>query len=208
MRHTLAGLGVVLLAAAATPAVAQDVSFAGTWKLNAKESDNAGLKLQTLLEKGPTVVTGMREGRGRPTTGAGRIDRPEPGSSGAAGASAAGAATMRSGPYARVMKPAAQMIVVQNDSTIVISDDNSLPVTFYLDGRKVEEPLPGAESMLVSAKLKDGRLTVERKLGGSGTIREIYVLDPAKRRLTVEAKMTSSELQGTLEVKRVYDPGN
>ena len=208
MRHTLAGLGILVLAAAATPAPAQTASFAGTWKLNASESDNPALKLQTLLEKGPTVVSGMREGRGRPSTGAGRLDRPESGSSGAASASAAGAAAMRSGPFARVMKPAAQIIVVQNDSTIVISDDASLPQTLYLDGRKVEEPLPGAESMYTTAKLKDGKLTVERKLGGSGSIREIYVLDAAKRRLTVDAKLSSAELQGTLEVRRVYDGGN
>jgi hypothetical protein len=207
MRPTLAGLGMLILAAAA-PAPAQTVSFAGTWKLNANESDNPALKLQALLEKGPTVVSGMREGRGRPSTGAGRLDRPESGSSGAASASAAGASAMRSGPYARIMRPAAQIVVVQNDSTLVISDDASIPQTLYLDGRKVEEPLPGAESMFTTAKLKDGKLTVERKLGGSGSIREVYVLDSAKRRLTVEAKLTSGELQGTLEVKRVYDAGN
>jgi hypothetical protein len=208
MRHTLAGLGILLLAAVATPAPAQTASFAGTWKLNANESDNPALKLQALLEKGPTVVSGMREGRGRPSTGAGRIDRPESGSSGAASASAAGASAMRSGPFARVMKPAAQILVVQTDSTIVISDDASLPTTLYLDGRKVEEPLPGAESMYTTAKLKDGKLTVERKLGGSGSIREIFTLDAAKRRLTVDTKLTSGELQGTLEVRRVYDAGS
>ena len=208
MRHTLAGLGIFLFAAGATPSPAQTVSFAGTWKLNEKESDNPALKLQALLEKGPTVVSGMREGRGRPSTGAGRMDRPESGSSGAASASAAGAAELRSGPFARVMRPAAQIIMVQSDSSIVISDDASLPQTLYLDGRKVEEPLPGAESMFTTAKLKDGKLTVERKLGGSGSIREVYVLDPAKRRLTVDAKLTSGELQGTLEVRRIYDAGN
>ena len=209
MRHTLAGLGILFLAAAAaTPAPAQTPSFAGTWKLNSKESDNPALKLQALLEKGPTVVSGMREGRGRPSTGAGRLDRPESGSSGAANASAAGAAELRSGPYARVMRPAAQILVVQNDSTIVISDDASLPLTLYLDGRKVEEPMPGAESMFTTAKWKDGKLTVERKLGGSGSIREVYVLDTDKRRLTVDARLISGQLQGTLEVRRVYDAGN
>ena len=49
MRHTLAGLGILLMAAA-TPAPAQTVSFAGTWKLNANESDNPALKLQALLD--------------------------------------------------------------------------------------------------------------------------------------------------------------
>ena len=209
MRHTLAGLGILFFAAAtANPAPAQTPSFAGTWKLNSKESDNPALKLQTLLEKGPTVVSGMREGRGRPSTGAGRLDRPETGSSGAASASAAGAAELRSGPFARVMRPAVQILVVQNDSTIVISDDASLPLTLYLDGRKVEEPLPGAESMFTTAKWKDGKLTVERKLGGSGSIREVYALDTDKRRLTVDARLTSGQLQGTLEVRRVYDAGN
>lgn len=209
MRHTLASLGMVLLAAAAaTPADAQDVSLAGTWKLNSSESDNPTQKLQALLEKGPTVVSGMREGRGRPSTGAGRLDRPESGTSNAASASAAGSAELRSGPFARIMKPAAQILVVQTDSTIVISDDASLPQTLYLDGRKVEEPLPGAESMYTTAKWKDGKLTVERKLGGSGSIREVYVLDAAKRRLTVDAKLTSGQLQGTLELRRVYQAGN
>jgi hypothetical protein len=209
MRHPLASLGIALLAAAAaSPAAAQDVSLAGTWKLKANESDNPAQKLQALLEKGPTVVSGMREGRGRPSTGAGRLDRPESGSSNAASASAAGSAELRSGPFARIMKPAAQILVVQTDSTIVISDDASLPQTLYLDGRKVEEPLPGAESMFTIAKWKDGKLTVERKLGGSGSIREVYVLDAAKRRLTVDAKLTSGQLQGTLELRRVYEAGN
>jgi hypothetical protein len=208
MRHTLRSLGIVLFAAAASPAAAQDVSLAGTWKLNANESDNPALKLQALLEKGPTVVSGMREGRGRPSTGAGRLDRPESGSSNAASASAAGAAELRSGPFARSMRPAAKILVVQTDSTIVISDDATLPQTLYLDGRKVEEPLPGAESMFTTAKWKDGKLTVERKLGGSGSIREVYVLDAAKRRLTVDAKLTSGQLQGTLELRRIYDAGN
>ena len=209
MRHTLASLGIALFAAAAaTPAAAQDVSLAGTWKLNSSESDNPAQKLQALLEKGPTVVSGMREGRGRPSTGAGRLDRPESGSANVASASAAGSAELRRGPFARVRKPAAQILVVQTDSTIVISDDANLPQTLYLDGRKVEEPLPGAESMYTTAKWKDGKLTVERKLGGSGSIREVYVLDAAKRRLTVDAKLTSGQLQGTLEVRRVYEAGN
>jgi hypothetical protein len=209
MRHTLAGLGLFILAAgSAVPAAGQTVSLAGTWKLNVKESDNPNEKLQAALEKGPTIVDGMREGRGRPSTGAGRLDRPESGSSTAGAASAGGAAAMRSGPFSRVMRPSPQIIVVQTDTSIVISDDASLPVILYLDGRKVEEPLPGAESMVTTAKWKDGKLTVERKLGSTGSIREVFTMDPAKHRLTVEARLTSAQLQGSLEVRRVYDAGN
>jgi len=208
MRHILAGLGLFILAAGAVPAAGQTVSLAGTWKLNVKESDNPNEKLRAALEKGPTVVDGMREGRGRPSTGAGRLDRPESGSSNAAAASAGGAAAMRSGPFGRVMRPSPQIIVVQTDTSIVISDDASLPVILFLDGRKVEEPLPGAESMVTTAKWKDGKLTVERKLGSTGSIREVFTIDPAKHRLTVEAKLTNAQLQGSIDIRRVYDAGN
>ena len=206
MRQILAGIGLSLLAVSIpTPAVAQSASLAGTWKLNKDQSDDANVKLRALLEKGPTVVDGMRSGGGRVRSGAGGLDREESSARNAASASGAGAAVLRSGPYLRVMRPAAQVIVLQTDSTITISDDTSVPQILYLDGRKVEEPLPGAENMTVTAKLKDNKLTVERKLGSAGTIREVYALDPEKKRLVVEAKVTSGDLQGTLEVKRVYD---
>ena len=206
MRHILAGLGIFLLAAtAASPAVAQTASFAGTWKLNKDQSEDPNVKLRALLEKGPTMVEGMRSGGGRPRSGAGGLDREETSARNAADALSSGAAGLRSGPYARVMRPSPQMVVIQTDSTLTINDDASVPQLLFLDGRKVEEPLPGAENMTVTTKLKDTKLTVERKLGAAGSIREVYTLDAAKKRLVVEARLTSGDLQGTLEVKRVYD---
>ena len=206
MRHVLAALGISLLAAStAVPAAAQNATFAGTWKLNKDQSDDPSAKLKALMEKGPTIVDGMRAGSGRVRSGAGSVDRVEEGASGAASASAAGAAALRTGPYLRVMRPSAQILVIQTDSTLTINDDASVPQVLYLDGRKVEEPLPGAENMMVTTKLKDTKLTVERKLGSAGSIRETYTLDAAKKRLVVEARITSGDLQGTLEVKRVYD---
>jgi hypothetical protein len=206
MRQILAGIGLSLLAASLTaPVVAQTASMAGTWKLNKDQSDDPNAKLRSLLEKGPTVVDGMRSGGGRVRSGAGGLDREESAARNAAAASGAGAAALRSGPYLRVMRPSAQIIVVQTDSTVTISDDASVPQILYIDGRKVEEPLPGAENMMVTARLKDNKLTVERKLGSAGSIRETYTLDAAKKRLVVEARITNGDLQGTLDVKRVYD---
>jgi hypothetical protein len=206
MRQILAGIGLSVLAASLTaPVVAQTASLAGTWKLNKDQSDDPNAKLRTLLEKGPTVVDGMRSGGGRVRAGAGGLDREDGAARNAAAASGAGAAALRSGPYLRVMRPSAQIIVVQTDSTVTISDDASVPQVLYIDGRKVEEPLPGAENMMVTARLKDNKLTVERKLGSAGSIREVYTLDAAKKRLVVEARITNGDLQGTLEVKRVYD---
>jgi len=208
MRHNLAAVGLLILAAAAAqPASSQTVSFAGTWKLNNDASDNARGKLAEATERGPTVVAGMREGSGRVRTGAGSIDRETGGGSGGSGGGGGGAL---SGPdFMRVMRPAPQIVVEQNDTVLIIRDDRGLPQVFYLDGRKVEEPMPGAEPKLTTAKLgKDGKLTIERKLGGLGGLKEVYVLDAEKHQLIVEAKLTSPSLGKTVEIKRVYDAGS
>jgi len=86
MRHTMAAVGLLVMAAlTAQPASSQTVSFAGTWKLNTDESDNARGKLAEATERGPTVVSGMREGNGRVRTGAGSIDRESGGGSSGGG---------------------------------------------------------------------------------------------------------------------------
>ena len=209
MRHTMAAVGLLVLAAVtAQPASSQTVSFAGTWKLNTGESDNARGKLAEATERGPTVVSGMREGNGRVRTGAGSIDRENGGGSGSGGGGGGGSAL--SGPdFMRVMRPAPQIVVEQNDTVVIIRDDRGLPQVFYLDGRKVEEAIPGAEPKQTTAKLgKDGKLTIERKLGGQGALKEVYILDSEKHRLVVEAKLTSPTLGKTVEIKRVYDAGS
>ena len=51
MRHTLAAIGLFLMSVAAVqPAVSQTPTLAGTWKLNAKESDDAKEKLARATE--------------------------------------------------------------------------------------------------------------------------------------------------------------
>lgn len=45
----------------------------------------------------------------------------------------------------------------------------------------------------------------ERKLGGLGALKEVYILNAEKNRLVVEAKLTSPTLGKTVEIKRVYD---
>ncbi len=200
MRHLLAGLGLFVLAAGGVaPATAQTVSLAGTWKLNTKESDDPRVKVQEATEAGPSVKTGMSSG-GRIRSGAGRVD----GQSGG-GASAGGVSSLPGADFARIMRPADMITVEQNDTILVIRDDRGLPQIYYVDGRKVEEAAGSAEPKVTTAKWKDGKLTVERKLGGTGSIREVFLLDAAKRRLVVEAKLTSSQLGKTVEIRRVYD---
>ena len=106
------------------------------------------------------------------------------------------------------MHPAEIIMVEQNDTILIVKSDRGLPDILYLDGRKVEEPMPGAEPRITTAKWKDGKLTVERKLGGIGSMKEVFILDSAKHRLVVEAKLTSAQLGKTVEVRRVYDAGS
>jgi len=210
MRHTMAAVGLLVLAAAsAQPAFGQTVSFAGTWKLNTEESDNARGKLAEATERGPTVVAGMREGSGRVRTGAGSLDR-ETDRSGSGGGGGGGGGAALSGPdFMRVMRPAPQIVVEHNDTAVIVRDERGVPQVFYLDGRQVEETMPGAEPKLTTAKLgKDGKLTIERKLGGLGALKEVYILNAEKRRLVVEARITSPTLGKTVEIKRVYDAGS
>lgn len=205
MRHTLAGLSVlVLVAGVAAHASAQSVSFAGSWKLNKEASDDPQAKLHEATEAGPRVSTGMSSG-GRIRAGAGRIDGE---SGGGASAGGRGAGSLPGPDFGRAMYPAEIITVEQNDTILIIKSDRGLPDIVYLDGRKVEEPMPGSEPRITTAKWKDGKLTVERKLGGIGSMKEVFILDSARHRLVVEAKLTSAQLGRTVEVRRVYEAGS
>lgn len=196
MRQTLAAFGLFAIAAgAAAPAGAQTLSFAGTWKLNTQESDNPREKLQAATAAAPQGADGMTRG-----VRVGSV------AGGGGGASGGGGGSLSGPDFTRVMRPAPQIAVEQNDTIIIIRDDQGLPLVYYLDGRKVEEPMPGAEPKVITAKLgKDGKLTVEKKLGGLGSMKEVFALEPEKRRLVVEAKLTSPTLGKTVAIRRVYD---
>lgn len=201
MRHPLAALGLlVILAAGVQPAYGQTVSLAGTWKLNTEASDDPQAKLEAVTSAAPMVNTGYASRPQR--VGAGRVAGEQRGEMGGGGAK-----SLPGADFGRIMRPAPVIEIEQSDSVLTIRDNQGLPQLFYLDGRKFEEQTGGAEPRQTVAKWKDGKLTVERKLGGTGTIRETFTLDSEKHRLVVEAKLTSPDLGKTLEIRRVYDAG-
>lgn len=215
MRHSLAVLGVLAISAAAAPSLSsQAPSLAGAWKLNVAESDKPMEKLKDASSAAPKVNDGYGSMKDR--VGAGRIAGEPGGSSGSGGGRSGGGGAAAGGgggnmslpgpDFGRIMHPGGEVTVEQSDTTITIADGQSLPQVFFLDGRKVEEPGSGEEPKQTTAKWKDGKLTVEKKLGSIGTIRETYAVDAAKHRLVVDAKLTSSQLGKTLEIRRVYDP--
>jgi hypothetical protein len=65
-------------------------------------------------------------------------------------------------------------------------------------------PLPAQ----VTCTWKDGKLTLDKKMGATESVREVYSIDKKKNRLVVEMKATSTRFQRPLEVKRVYDPAS
>jgi hypothetical protein len=200
---------VVISAGAVLPVSAQTASLAGTWKLNAEASDKPMEKLQEATSAAPKVKEGYGSMKDR--VGAGRIageqDSSGRGRSGG-GRSGGGTLSLPGADFARIMHPAVMITIEQSDTVLTIRDDQGLPQLIYLDGRKFEEPTAGSEPKQTTAKWKDGKLTIERKLGGIGSIRETYVLDPEKHRLVVDARLTSPDLGKTLEIRRVYDAGS
>ena len=202
MRHLMAGVSLLVLAASATSAAAQNPSFSGSLKLNKEASDDARAKLQEASEAGPRTRSGMGSG-GRVRVGAGGVDGERGG-----GAKQSGIGSLPGLDFGRVLNPAPQIIVEQTDSTLIVKDERSVPQVFYLDGRKVEEPVPDSDPRVTTAKWKDGKLTVDRKLGALGSIREVYSLDAAKKQLVVEAKLSAPQQSVTVEIRRVYDAGS
>jgi hypothetical protein len=205
MRHHMMALFLGVLALGSLPsAEAQAPTIVGTWKLNVEASDDTEEMLQLAMRGETAPETGRGMGRTRrPPSGGGSV-------AGGGGAPSGGGGTAggASGPMRRVVRPPAQLIVEMSDSMIVIRDGGEIPQKIYLDGRTVQEPALTGPPVELTAKWKDGKLSVERKIGELDTMRETYSFDKKNNRLIVEAKVTSTTFQRPLELKRVYDPAS
>jgi hypothetical protein len=110
------------------------------------------------------------------------------------------------GPLMLYVRPLPQLMVEQTDSTVTVSDPSGTPRSFRPDGRKVSEEMLNGEQLEITARWKNSRLQVERKLGSFGTLKEIYSIDPATKQLVVDVTVSSSQLARAIEMRRVYDP--
>ena len=109
------------------------------------------------------------------------------------------------GPLKLYSRPLPQLVIEQTDSTISISDVSGTPRIYYLDGRKQKEALVNGESMEIVAKLKDGKLTTDRKIGSFGSVREVYSIDADTHGLTVELKITGPAISPPISQLWFYD---
>lgn len=212
MRPLFLVLGLSALAAGVAPAAgAQAPSFAGTWKLNVKDSDDPAERMRVASEpvKDPAVAGGFTRQRG--AVGAGAVN-PEGVTStrrGVARPSTDGGRPARGcGPVARLQQPPTELMIDQTDSTIAIGSGGQCKgtATVFLAARTTSEPLPeGGVLQNAHSGLKGGKLEVERRFGDETKVEETWTLDEKKGRLVAEIRVATPELPRTLRMKLVYD---
>lgn len=103
--------------------------------------------------------------------------------------------------YARALP---ELTIEQTDSTVSISDVRGTPRVYRTDGKKQTEPLLGADTLEITAKWKDGKLSTERKLGSYGSIRETYRVDTEAHQLIIDVKLTGAQGGSPVEMRRIY----
>lgn len=85
-----------------------------------------------------------------------------------------------------------------------------LALGLLIPGRSVaqqpREPQLIGEDAEITAKWKDGSLSIERKLPPLGTVKETYWRDSATGELVLLVKVTGSRLPRGIEMRRVYEP--
>jgi len=204
-RWALAALGLGWLAlAASSPGQGKDSGLAGSWKLNAEKTRQEAKRISdapALSREDGLRNSGANRRTGSNTGGAGGA---EGGGAGGGGAGGGGRASL--GPLGLYARPLPELVIVQTDSTITISDPSGTPRVYRIDGKKWIEPLLGADSLEIVAKWKDGKLTTDRKLGRYGAIREAYSVDAATKGLIVEVKLSAPQLSPPMEMRWFYEP--
>jgi hypothetical protein len=166
-------------------------ALSGLWRLNPEKSQEMG-------ESRSGNGQGYEGQRGMPPLEAGRTrgvpsgGRPEP----------APDPTVLLG----FLRPVLQVLIRQTDSTIAVSDASGQLATYPTNGRKIREPQLIGEDAEITAKWKDGSLSIERKLPSLGTVKETYWRDSATGELVLLVKVSGSRLPRGIEMRRVYEP--
>jgi hypothetical protein len=192
-------VGLWLVAAAALQGQEAKGSLAGTWKFNAEKTREAAARR-------PSDTPVFSRDDGLRSSAANNRSR----SAGAGSSASAGGGRADLGPLGLYARPLPELVITQSDSGFTISDPRGTPRTYRSDGRKEIEPLLGADSLQITARWKDGKLTTERRLGSFGVIKEVYSLDPDSHVLLVDVKLSAPQLVPPLELHWIYDlaPGS
>ncbi len=184
LRAGLLTLTLTLGAGVASFAQTKDGTLGGTWKYSAEKS------------------AAEREGKPRdPTVSRGLFRDPSLGSPTGVRVSDSDADL---GPLALYARPLPEVVIVQTDSTVSISDQAGQARVYRLDGSKESVPVIGADPIEITARLRGGKLTTERKFGKMGSIREVYSLRDEGNEMLIEVRITTPSLMEPKTQSRVY----
>lgn len=204
MRTRLLALALSVVSAGPFLPSAAQAQLAGTWKINTKDSEDPMEKMKSMRVEGTGErdPVGMSSGSGKVRTGTDKTS-----GKGSVGSTEAdrGGGGASAGPMMRFMKPVPQLTIMETDTVVVVNDGLTAPQLLHLDGRKAEEPFFGGGVVEVTAKMKDGKLTIDKRFPDGGSLKQTLSLDKTKR-LVVDFKMASPAAGMSLDFRRIYDP--
>ncbi len=102
------------------------------------------------------------------------------------------------------MRPPVQLSIQQSDSTVTMAVDLGAPRALYLDGRASVDTLGDMSIRKSSARVKKGKLEVERRVGELSRLSEKYWFDAEHDFLVVD--VTIEGPMGKVDVRRIYQP--
>jgi hypothetical protein len=211
---TVTSVGAILVAITATTyAQEKPATLAGSWKFNpdrTAEQVVKGVGSDKVSERetmggGGRIHVGAGGVAGAGAAGGGGGDSRRGGGGGGEAAGGGAGFGRAAGPLGMYSRPIRELKIEQTDSTISLSDPRGTPRVYYLDGRKDIQPLLGGENMEIVAKWKDGKLTVERKVGFD-SVKEVYSVDSKTHELQVQVRIASPKLDKPVDSRRIYDP--
>ena len=182
--------------------------IAGDWKLDPTLSESFQDKMRNRGRfAGPGMGGGMGGRRPGGFGGGGIGGRGGRGGGGRGGYPEEGGDGNRRGQGMVVldaMRPPVQLSISENDSTVTMAADLGAPRALYLDGRASIDTLGDMSIRKSNARVKKGKLEVERKVGEFSKLTEKYSFDAENHVLVVE--VTIEGPMGKVDVRRVYQP--
>jgi len=185
-------------AKSSAPNVPRIKNLAGTWKLNADDSEDPRKKLQQARGGG------RRQGGGRPTIGMGG-GWPGGGHGGYGGRGAGGGESDEDRQKMLLfLQPARQLTIAQKDPEIDINDDADRKFTAFTDGRKVEKS-KDASAQQFDAKWDEYRLVVEGKDPRGNKYQRSYEVLEGNQQLRETIFLKVGRNSSEISIRYIYD---
>lgn len=202
-------------APAKSASIAGKPNLAGTWALNADQSDNPMEKMREAREESGDAGGGGR-GMGGGMGGGGGMGSGG-GMGGGGGQGGGGFGGRRGGQNGdnaqngggRGARPMAQLVIEQTPTSAKVSDANGRVVAEYIaDPNAAQSTSTGAntDTNAAPAKWQDTKLVSTVNMPNGGTTTRSYEMSPDNKQLIVTTTMENKRFKNPVTIKQVYDP--